>query len=280
MLSEESFEARLRLSGSLYRWLNDNKRKPCAKTKSLHYENCHKFCYWKEIQDFHPEKCIEVAGAQLIGEHNLDKICTYNTTFIPDMNVTIGTYFPSSYPSLNANKLRNRCVTDHCTVPCELWKFSTTFSDTDYPSFMKDADVPTLLVVEYPADVLAYTEVRAVSFESVFAEIGGIIGLWLGASILSILQMFYLCCCSKSCVKFSRVRKSKAQVKNITLPRIPVQDSAGGPTNLWGRRPFQEHDHFPELFPAYLGKHPLVPDQRLLQNTPAAFRPWTCSTHY
>lgn len=40
------------------------------------------------------------------------------------------------------------------------------------------------------------TEIGAQSWENFVGNVSGLLGIWTGASILSLIQIFYLCCCN------------------------------------------------------------------------------------
>lgn len=172
-----------------------------------------------------------ITGALLFGEDTLDQTCTHNIVFLYPNRTKV--YVPGTAPLIAAkldqpySASYNACFVEYCTVPCTEWKFASTVSDLPLPEEFINVGFPTLHYVEYPLanDILVMTEVRTQSWETIIGNIGGIIGLWLGASVLSLLQLFYLCCfsnCDGCCVWTS----SKGGGRSSVSSEISICSSA------------------------------------------------------
>lgn len=57
----------------------------------------------------------------------------------------------------------------------------------------------TPVKIEYPTEneMLVMIEQDAQTWEGFVGNVGGLLGIWTGASILSFVQLFYLCCCTE-----------------------------------------------------------------------------------
>lgn len=113
-----------------------------------------------------------------------------------------------------AMQLRESCP--ECTLPCEQWQYSFSFLaekwGTPQNYFTKTA---TGVRVVYPNDysICLIVEVERQTWEDFVANIGGLLGVWTGASIMSIVQLFYLCCLSH--IEPKRIFK-KNNIDNVT----------------------------------------------------------------
>lgn len=92
----------------------------------------------------------------------------------------------------------NECVKT-CKPGCTVWNYYLGYVQrTKLGSFKHSIFKDTFVVeIHFPTahDVLSTTEIENQSLEKFVGNIGGLLGVWTGASILSILQCIFLCCC-------------------------------------------------------------------------------------
>lgn len=100
---------------------------------------------------------------------------------------------------INATELFLSCA-DRCgTDGCEKWRYDViVFFGSSYMPFIPNMTTNYYIEIEYPLDgnVLAVAEADSQTWENFIGSVGGLLGIWTGASIVSIFQLFYLCCCS------------------------------------------------------------------------------------
>lgn len=109
-------------------------------------------------------------------------------------------------------ELRNSCIKS-CLYPCEIWSYSFSYvaERTGAASLINDyKKISTWIRIVYPRDdnIFIMVEVDRQSWEDFVANIGGLLGVWTGASLLSIVQLFYLCCFSH--IEPKRILRKKA----------------------------------------------------------------------
>lgn len=88
---------------------------------------------------------------------------------------------------------------NQCPEACEIWSYDVSVLLTTMPSFVRTvgAKDKTNVTLEYPLknDILIMVEINNQSWETFVGNVGGLLGIWTGASIVSFIQLFYLCCC-------------------------------------------------------------------------------------
>lgn len=204
MPSKETFQSIIKITGTVYEWLNTNKR-PCNSGPiESYYDNCDSVCYWLEIQKINSSACINIEGAVLFNADIYGNVCNHNIMFLNGYNFQLvsGSYINKIQLS---SQSYNACIAEYCKPPCKQWDFASTVSSLPVPAEFAFLNFPTTIYLEYPnkAAILVISEVKSQTWESLIGNLGGIVGLWLGASIISIMQMFYLLCCEQCDQKMS-----------------------------------------------------------------------------
>lgn len=196
MPSKETFHSIIKITGTVYKWLNNYKR-PCNQGEAKWYfDYCDKICYWEEMQRNNPNGCMNLEGAVLFDKDIVQNLCNHNVMFIDKpQNSIAGKY--ATVTVRPTSELYNSCIAQYCMSPCIQWEFASTVSNLPVPAEFAFLNFPTTIYIEYPSKsaILVISEVVSQTWETVIGNLGGIFGLWLGASIMSILQMFYLLCC-------------------------------------------------------------------------------------
>lgn len=232
MPSKETFQSQIKISGTLYKWLNTDKR-PCLEGEvHKNYDYCDKFCYWREERS----TCLNISGAAMLDEDTVDKVCVNDVHFLSPSQTIRGNSRTNTFNKLSSQNY-NSCIAQYCQLPCNQWKYTSTVSSLPVPTEFAFLGFPTTLYVEYPvpSSVLVVTEVTALTWENIVGNIGGITGLWLGASVISIIQMVYLLCCRTCDEKlsaFGRKRPNRNRVNSANWPQYPISNSnSNAPTS-------------------------------------------------
>lgn len=131
----------------------------------------------------------------LFNKDDIGMLCTNGFIFLSN-GTSAGrtTFFNASYRSYS--KYYNSCIAETCVHPCQQFKFDSSVSIVPVPSELISLPFPTMFYIQYPTEgnILVIEEVQMQTWETFIGDIGCIVGLWLGASIISLFQMVYLCC--------------------------------------------------------------------------------------
>lgn len=96
------------------------------------------------------------------------------------------------------HEAQQKCKDERCIPACQLWDFDKSVSVAMYPKFLHQiADqARTTILIYYPSEenIFVMSEIDSLTWDGLVANIGGLLGIWLGASMVSFLQMFYRCC--------------------------------------------------------------------------------------
>lgn len=79
-----------------------------------------------------------------------------------------------------------------CLPVCEQWIFKHSTLTFDYQT----SYIHIRLLYNPTDGILTYEEVNTYTFDTFISNIGGQLGLWLGASMVSLFQTFYYSCLS------------------------------------------------------------------------------------
>lgn len=177
------------------------RRKMCrtGHTQYLMYDQqkCNETCQAKAEQQHAPKKCydhsqVEWGFSELYSEMRPCSYGFYNSSGGP-----FGVEHPDPLEGGSEAKMRQareNCFDTHCLPACEQLsvKFSTTTRE-----FGSDLKNRSLLFVTWPAPnaVPVYDEALQYTWDSFVGQLGGLIGLWMGASMMSAFEALYLCCC-------------------------------------------------------------------------------------
>ncbi len=127
------------------------------------------------------------------------------------------------YEGYEDDKCRTKCLNS-----CDLWTFAV------FPKKTQDYDTWSEVTINFLYSSLVYPEFREYlpyTSEKMTSDLGGTIGLWMGASFLSIIHVIVFCVkrCKRQCTREnakakmkelpSKVRISIAKAKNFSLKR-------------------------------------------------------------
>uniref|UniRef100_A0A915IXX8 Uncharacterized protein n=1 Tax=Romanomermis culicivorax TaxID=13658 RepID=A0A915IXX8_ROMCU len=201
------------------------------KASELHYEttkcapdrktvtsnlSCVTRCLYKYTDS--PTECSPLGHLVHTGDDVLDNACMGVVQFLDDLRLpskralkpNIGLPGNKFYPDKPFRRELNRgnateveqtfkkCL-DKCPLECEQWSYSFSYSKlTVYriPSRLLIKNT-TNVNIEYPLeeDILMLIDAEGLTWYDFIGNVGGIIGIWIGASIISVLQLIYVLCC-------------------------------------------------------------------------------------
>ena len=104
-------------------------------------------------------------------------------------------------------KLLEECL-KNCSIYCETWTFesSKTVITTEKltPNTVRLIQFAGCTIefleinIKYPdfGQILVVIEMDSQTWEFFVSNVGGLLGIWTGASVLSFIQLIYLCCCA------------------------------------------------------------------------------------
>uniref|UniRef100_A0A915IKN6 Uncharacterized protein n=1 Tax=Romanomermis culicivorax TaxID=13658 RepID=A0A915IKN6_ROMCU len=167
--------------------------------------------------------CPDMYEAILLDLDRMDQICSYGIYFLESLKnlsqslddvgskANLGKLDPSYQPVTpsytdEGDRVREEltdkdwqsysdCVSQ-CKQACEQWRYTMKTSTSTLTQGLRKSVTKnrTDFVIIYPPEqsVLIMVEVDAQSWEDFVANVGGLLGVWTGASIISFIQLIYL----------------------------------------------------------------------------------------
>lgn len=177
--------------------------------------------------------CLRLDQAILLNITNLESVCKKDTIFLNFTNKnlsndTVKEMKRSPYECSSAPEVLqfwHKCMND-CVPACQIWKYEKSVATKTTSTVLRQYGKKTFtkIYLEYPSgkDVVVMTVEDAQSWENFIGNVGGLLGIWTGASILSFLQLFYLCCCAdcEGCCCWPQWYLCKNQFKQRQTNRI------------------------------------------------------------
>lgn len=194
------------LQGSA-RTMKNKTRKPCVEGRASTQSNdtCLQRCL--SIKFNSTCSCLSLDAAAMFADDRPHRLCQRGITFITNTgdhtsSFNFETYANQECPNnAKASAEYSKCM-DNCIISCTLWTYDTSMSVIKMDSFVRKIGKKTTtnISVDYPfgSRIIIMTEVNAQTWENLIGSVGGLLGIWTGASILSFLQFFYLCFCADS----------------------------------------------------------------------------------
>lgn len=247
----------IEMTPSVHRWMN-TKKKPCSEgLKSISTNTtCDDLC--KAQFRYSLKICLALDFAALLDQDYPTNMCKNEISFLPILFGTEANIQPatsavhplvattdelvteSSIPVVTTELIENPVYIDlekqyyacgnKCMETCEVWNYEYSMTVTTFVSVIRSSVFKnqTDISIIYPDedDVLITIEVDSRTWEDFVANVGGLLGVWTGASIVSFLQMFYLCCCTESecnCCSTRLFRQSETEklpLENPTAPHV------------------------------------------------------------
>lgn len=219
----------IEMKPSVHRWMNTKDYKCKERKKAVSSDKrCLDTCKANFRNNFF--LCLALDQAILLQLDIPSKLCQNEIYFLTDLysndnsNKSISDLFSLedvfNNDNLSSEDISNdtyielereydACV-ENCFPMCEIWKYEFTSSFQILASSVRAYSYTnqTDINIIYPneIDVLIVIEENAQTWEDFVGNVGGLLGVWTGASILSFLQLIYLCCCSDcSCDRVNRV---------------------------------------------------------------------------
>lgn len=209
----------VKMTANVRKWQN-KAEKPCIEGKVqkgfFDYE-CPLKCMANFIHSQCNQYCMHFKDALLINNDHLNTVCPKKITFLNNLNSTeyetivssdldtVGEFDKKNCAEVNdvscsSKRLRSnkRAECDTCIQSCEQWDFERSVTINVQPRSVREIAVQTFTYIQifYPReiDIIVMSEVDTFTWDRFIADIGGVLGIWLGASMLSFVQMVYQCC--------------------------------------------------------------------------------------
>lgn len=212
------------------------RRKPCTETEEFYIhrfdtEACEELCYLDAVPPHFPGLCHfpPLTRYSFLKYHPRGIPCSEGRFVLTgrDLNISrpqpreyrvytvasillflsISEHIPSTMELTNTTlpeaitKAIQECVATNCFYPCKELKISYQFSRgvlaDDQPKYQ------SILAMAWPRqdEVILSEEQRMYTLETLIGQWGGLTGLWLGASVMSFVEIVYYWCC---CFRFKR----------------------------------------------------------------------------
>lgn len=155
--------------------------------KGLHNKNV---CSCLSLTDYgamEPGKIVCQRGIVFFSNVENSEILVINRT----VNVQVCSPTPADIEEYNICK-------DQCALPCIVWTYDATVSVSRMSLIIRNVSRKkyTNISIEYPFghNIIIMTEVDAQTWFNFIANVGGLVGIWTGASLISFIQFCYLFC--------------------------------------------------------------------------------------
>lgn len=135
------------------------------------------------------------------------KLCSHSINFLDNLTSSYlergrDGYLKSLLKCETNEVARNdydKCV-DNVRRPCEVWSYSTMGTFYTFDKTIREIATKNIteifVLFPIPDEILITIELDGQTWEDFAGNVGGVLGIWTGASVVSFIQMFYLCCCS------------------------------------------------------------------------------------
>lgn len=171
----------------LYKWIPTVNRTCSLNKAPKSYTDCYKECNVK-YRTFKVTGCtiyFVQPNYTMNWYERLHNYCIFDSTMANNSNIT---YFDQLY---------NECYFD-CMSSCNKWTY--VYSQVLIPKptakvFEGEIEATVTLSFEGRENVLVVSLVPSVTWYGAVANVGGLLGLYLGGSIISVIQMIYLLLC-------------------------------------------------------------------------------------
>lgn len=193
----------IKVQMSVQKWKN-TEQKPCRQNsiQLTPISDCWQMCQLRN-EIYKTSGCVTFQQAITVKNESFASICQNdiiffdeNDTRLPDVG-----YNAMNVAALDSTKNESYTVdrencNETCLPSCEEWRFDYHI---DTKTFLSESlqNRFTSVKVNYPApsSILVMNEIDSQTWEDLIGNVGGLMGLWLGASIISFLQCVDLCCC-------------------------------------------------------------------------------------
>lgn len=131
----------------------------------------------------------------------------------------ISLFYSRQACSQNGNVSMKRADCEQsCIESCTIWSYDINTAITTMASLVRKIGSKnfTNITIDYPyaINVVIMKEINSQTWGNFVGSVGGLLGIWTGASIVSVIQFVYLCCfaeCTewKHCTSFWKNRRRK-----------------------------------------------------------------------
>lgn len=225
------FQYILRLNGNVYKWKNSDTF-PCSNERGIDFggkmvRNCQRICELK--LNLNTSTCTAFADANVL--NTAVDICNQDIVLAnTKLKQTITLYNNTSanrsviYEKSDENFDYSQCLSG-CIRPCEQWIYaSSTVANLRPYQFRERLPSTSEVEIQYPAQdtIIVMLETPSTTWQKMLSDIGGLLGLWVGATLFSFLQIIYLCCCSEldEFCSTNRLRNSQSRVDDISINKL------------------------------------------------------------
>lgn len=237
-LSQDAYSYEIKVSVNVHKWKNNEGGVECKEGQQMmtgDNSNCFDNCYANYFGS-KPCSCPDFFSAQLITNDTTENLCNYCMYSMEDVNETcIGNkpadnfVYDNCSTEVKGYKLGN--CTGECenvTKGCEVWEMDTVIKSLTYSEiekkFVKNSYV--IVTITYPTEngIFVVSDEDALSWEEFVSSVGGLLGIWMGASILSYVQILHLCFCGDcDCTNLSKEKdKTTNEAKGLKIKKRRV----------------------------------------------------------
>lgn len=203
---------------TMYNWKPTSEKQCDESGQFQSYTQCEVVCNSK-YKIFRPENCyiyLLSTDTSFNSSEELTNSCTFDQNISGTIEVDLAGY--------------QQCL-DSCTSSCVQWNYE--FNQALYPRQLTDGlitDVKGLVSLKFSdvENTLVINILPAVSWDDAVANVGGLLGLWIGGSILSFIQLIYIFCCTpldKMCRWMVRKNVATVHATNNDTPIGPAVSS-------------------------------------------------------
>lgn len=194
--TDHIWQSQLTVTSSLFHWYNTSTHQ-CNSNPSvtMRYNNCKNYCFSKLLREQNPKACFRLREAVRFGDDRIEMVCRHDTNFLMPSTTEQENITLKTYDEIWSSASYKDCTNLYCNQPCVQWKHSLSIASIHVPDEIHHVKFKQNFFVTYPDNsVLEIWQIPSQTWLSIVGNIGGIVGLWLGASIISVLQMIYLFC--------------------------------------------------------------------------------------
>lgn len=202
------------------------RRKGCrlntVRFKMYDEQRCNETCFLKAQQKWMSRTCYIHRNYEWGFYEMYDKIrpCSFGFYYPAGDNtmMNIGGERSDPLPGTDRKKMEEehkRCLVDECGEACEELEVKLDSSSREFGTELGNK---SLLYATWPAvnAVTVYEVGLQYTWDGFVGQLGGLVGLWMGASMMSFFEALYLCCCCCYDVRSERIDAPRRSNSNST----------------------------------------------------------------
>lgn len=221
----------VKIVGSVKKWKQTSSYRCTNKFKMIKPNNsCIDRCVSQ--YNFDTTVCPVLTETISIDEDYFENLCPFNIYMLdendsrPELNWPYrkrDEFFDNQVNKVTLSKAQNElenCL-NQCDRSCEMWSYTYVSSFTNYGAdvaLIKQNYTNVYIYYPTPDDIIMMTQMETQTWEDYVANVGGLLGVWTGASLLSIVQLIYLCFCAQDSKSPSRgsTQETTTSMSDIT----------------------------------------------------------------